>query len=142
MAKRPPKPKCPALRTFPAGTAWELTILGPPRTKKTHQRIAKRADGSRFIMSAAVTLDWAESAIAQLRAHWHRPGGIDQPVTVRALIYRDKAQGDACGFYQAIGDALQNAWVLTDDKWIDDWDGSRRLKDAANPRVVVTVTTL
>ncbi len=136
------KQKAPSLPAFPSGTAWEFTITGAPRTKKNKQRIFRRRDGTPFIANGATAAGWAQSAIGQLKSQWHRPGGIDQPVTVRALIYRDRATGDAVGYYQAIGDALQEAWVLRDDESIADWDGSRRLKDKQNPRIVVVVTCL
>ena len=140
--KRPSKPKPPALPLFPAGTQWQFTILGAPRTKKTHQRIARKADGTPFIIGAKTSVGWEQSAIAQLRSQWHRPGAINQPVCVRALFYRERATGDATNFYQAVGDALQESWVLMNDSLIEHWDGSRLRKDAANPRVVVDVVTL
>jgi Holliday junction resolvase RusA-like endonuclease len=140
--RQPKKPKPPALDLQPIGERWRFEILGPPRTKKTSQRIARKRDGTPFIMSASFTKDWADSAIRQLRQQWHRAGAINQPVTVRAGIFRDRATGDANGYYQAIGDALQNAGVIMNDSLIAHWDGSRRLKDAANPRVVIYLTTV
>ena len=144
MGKRPKvkKPKPVALAVQPVGGTWHFVVLGNPRTKKTSQRIARRGDGTPFIMSAAFTKDWADSAIAQLRSHWHRCGALNQPVAVRALIYRDRNVGDATGFYQAIGDALQSAEVITNDSLIEHWDGSRRLKDAANPRVEIWLSVV
>jgi hypothetical protein len=67
---------------------------------------------------------------------------IDSPVNCRALIYRDALRGDAVGFYQAIGDLLQLAGVVTDDKYIVSWDGSRLLKDPVRPRVELELTRL
>lgn len=138
---RVPKIKPPALPLQPAGEAWSFVVLGNPRTKKTSQVIRRKGDGTPFIASATFTKDWADSAIAQLRAHWHRGGALVQPVAVRALIYRDRNVGDATGFYQAIGDALQNSGVIMNDSLIEHWDGSRRLKDADNPRVEIYLTT-
>lgn len=67
---------------------------------------------------------------------------ITDPVSVNVQIYREKATGDACGFYQAIGDLLQAVGIIKDDRLIEDWDGSRRLKDADDPRVEVFITVL
>lgn len=136
------KLKPPALPLFPVGERWRFEIPGPPRTKKTSQMIGRRRDGTPFIMSATFTRDWAAHAIGELKRQWHRAGAINQPVAVRAGIFRERATGDATGFYQAIGDALQNAFVIMNDSLIEHWDGSRRLKSAENPRVVIFVTTV
>jgi Holliday junction resolvase RusA-like endonuclease len=64
------------------------------------------------------------------------------PVSVEAAVYRERDTGDAVGYYQAVGDMLQAAGILKDDRQIEDWDGSRRLKDAANPRVEIFITVL
>lgn len=65
---------------------------------------------------------------------------IDYPVNCRALIYRHAATGDAVGYYQAIGDWLQLAGAVADDKHIVSWDGSRLWKDPQRPRVEVELT--
>ena len=59
-----------------------------------------------------------------------------------ALIYRAKAIGDAVNFYEAIGDALEDAGVVINDKWITQWDGSRMFIDRLRPRIEVTLTPL
>jgi Holliday junction resolvase RusA-like endonuclease len=43
---------------------------------------------------------------------------------------------------QALADTLEAAGVVPDDKYIAAWDGSRLLKDAADPRVEVTLTPM
>ena len=121
---------------------WQLTIRGIPRTKKTSMRIVtRRSTGKPFVIGSATTRGWAETAILQLRSQWHRPA-LDVAVAVRALIYRDRNVGDATNFYQAIGDVLQDAGVIENDRLIEHWDGSRRLKDAENPRVEVFLSTV
>lgn len=67
---------------------------------------------------------------------------IDIPVNVAAIFYRDAETGDAVGYYQGLADALQTAEILVDDKLIVQWDGSRMMKDARNPRIEVKITTL
>lgn len=68
--------------------------------------------------------------------------GIERPVAMRALVYREKNQGDYFGFMQALGDILQHCGIITNDKLIAHTDGSRLLKDKANPRVEITLTVL
>lgn len=135
-----------------------FTILGSPRTKKTSQRIVRnRATGKMLIISAKAKADWETTATEQLRAqrgpttivNVRRKGKMialpvqfSGPVRVTALFYRDRDIGDATGFYQALADALEKSGVLANDRQIEDWDGSRRLVDRANPRVEVTVEAL
>ena len=41
----------------------------------------------------------------------------------------------------ALGVAIRwSAGIIADDRQIEDWDGSRRLIDAANPRVEIYIT--
>lgn len=67
---------------------------------------------------------------------------LAQPLNCAAIFYRDALRGDAVGYYQALADALESAGVLSDDKWIVQWDGSRLAKDAKRPRIEVTLTAL
>lgn len=112
-----------------------FVIEGPPRTKKTHQRIARRKDGSPFILSAKSSVNWERKAIEQLLSQ--AQPCITGTVNCRALIYRERLVGDAVNYYQAIADALQGAGVVQNDRLIVSWDGSRLLKDAHRPRVEI-----
>lgn len=133
----------------------QLTILGAPMTKKNHGRRIKRGKRIFHVPSQACT-DWTEAAVLQLRQQYDRDpvhfvaikwrgqhvidrGPVLMPVNVRALIYRDANRGDAVGYYQAIADALEAAGVVENDRLCVSWDGSRLLKDAANPRVEITL---
>lgn len=127
-----------------------------PRTKKTSNRIVsfgkpcwtcKRKPHQKVLPSEAFeqferdcSLVWPEiRQVLEAR-------GVGLPITsrvsVRALFYRDADRGDSHGYYQALADVLQGLGVIADDRLIEDWDGSRRLKDAARPRVEVTITVL
>lgn len=76
-------------------------------------------------------------------------------VSVKALFYREANVGDATGFYEGLADFLQSpklgkngktvrqgAGIIADDSQIRDWDGSRLLKDADNPRIECEITVL
>jgi len=75
---------------------------------------------------------------------------ITAPVSIEAHVYLTPAAsgkmrldcGDLVGYLQAIGDLLQAAEILKDDRLVEDWDGSRRHVDAAQPRVEVYVTVV
>lgn len=126
-----------------------LTLLGPPRTKKNHGRRIWRRDKRTgrnrpyHVPSEAHEL-WLERVAWQARlqaaaARWPK---CRRRVTVKALVYREALVGDHVGYTQAIGDMLEYAGVLADDKLIADWDGTRLLKDAINPRVEITISVL
>ena len=65
---------------------------------------------------------------------------VDSPHNCRALFYRDAARGDAVGYYQGLADLLEKRGVISNDKWLVSWDGSRLEIDKENPRVEVTLT--
>lgn len=136
-----------------------FTILGPPRTKKNHQRILRTRGGRRFIAQAATATAWEESAVLQLRSQWFRvlregriegnpiPSGdtrpIVCPVNMRALVYRERAgRADLLNYLAAVSDALERAGVVLDDQLVAAVDGSRLFVDRARPRVELELTPM
>ncbi|MEP6651842.1 MAG: hypothetical protein ABJA82_00695, partial [Myxococcales bacterium] len=67
------------------------------------------------------------------------PPRLDIPVNLTAVVYREKNLGDLIGYLQAIADALESAEVVTNDRLIVSFDGSRMLKDPSRPRVEITI---
>lgn len=117
----------------------------PPRTKKNSAQMIPNLKRPLLVPSKAYR-EWERAALRSLVASGlivKRGDGysvqsvapIGYPVNCRALIYRDALRGDAVGFYQAIGDFLQEAGIVTNDRFIVSWDGTRLLKDKARPRV-------
>jgi Holliday junction resolvase RusA-like endonuclease len=123
--------------------ALTFTIEGAPRTKKNHGKRVKRGKRVFSVSSDAHKL-WEQKALWQLRQQRQLYVGwpLVEPVSVRAIVYREANVGDLVGYLQAIGDALEGAGILADDKWIASWDGSRLLKDAARPRVEIEIVTM
>lgn len=129
--------------------------IAPPRTKKNSATMLPNRARPVLIPSNAY-LKWERAAIRSLlgegiiKAHIDLSGektyrvvgakAIDYAVNCRALIYREMRSGDAVGFYQAIGDFLQLAGVVVNDKFIVSWDGTRLLKDPVRPRVELELT--
>jgi Holliday junction resolvase RusA-like endonuclease len=138
-----------------------FVILGPPRTKKNHGKIISiPKKGSRRclacghqpgfpkIMPSDAYQEWEASALNQaigIKLKLARRG-VQLPiaglVSIEALIYRHADVGDVAGYHQAIGDMLQAAGFLANDAQIEDWDGTRRLKDAARPRVEIYIMVI
>lgn len=129
-----------------------FTIPGPPRTKKTSNRIVRCGKFPKVLPSKAFE-EWNRMAQIRLRARGALAvlgsGGceiskelclpLEVPVNCRALFYRERMTGDAVGYYQALADALEEAGIVENDRLVVSWDGSRMLKDAANPRVEVVL---
>jgi len=122
-----------AARTDPV----RFTITGmAPRTKKNSQRIMRKKDGTPFVAPSQQATTWAKQVYLV-----PRPARLpDRPWNCKALIYRDANRGDAVGYYQAVADLLEKLGVVSNDRWIVSWDGSRMLKDAARPRIEVELT--
>lgn len=118
-----------------------LVIEGAPRTKKTSNRVLRFGRFNKIVPSAQY-LAWRDSAVAQIK--WSHPllEQIARPVNVRARVYRDAMRGDLIGYLQGLADALQEAGVVADDKWIEGWDGSRLDKDAERPRIELEIQEL
>jgi len=131
-------------------------IEGAPRTKKTHSRIVQipkgevrkcpacgHRPGFPKVLPSKAHEAWHKDAMSEclyIKAELVR-AGVALPITailnVRAIFYRQALVGDACGFYQALGDLLQDAGIIVNDKQIASWDGSRLCKDAGRPRIEV-----
>jgi len=121
---------------------FSTVIPGAPRTKKNHGKRIKRGNRIYNVASDAYTA-WNAMAVASLRRDIASLAGARRPITVpvncRALFFREALTGDAVGYYQALADTLENAGVVENDKLIVSWDGTRLLKDAGLPRIILTL---
>lgn len=123
-----------------------LNMIVPPRTKKNSPRIIPGLKHPILLPSAAYKR-WESAAtksmiLCMLQMRQQRLMDITDYVNVEAKIYRDRNVGDSNGFTQAIGDWLEHSHILANDKQIERWDGTERLKDAACPRLELTITYL
>ncbi len=137
-----------------------ITFVLPvtPRTKKNsrvHARVRGRTvplPSDAYCQMQAQITEWAHASLAtsakSLVLDWNLQASrasalrLSQPLNCAAIFYRDALRGDAVGYYQGLADALESAGVLSDDKWITQWDGSRLRKDAKRSRIEVTLTAL
>ena len=118
-----------------------FAIRGAPRSKKNSPRVfnngpmcrtcGKRGGFPKVLPSLAYE-EWEAAALREclVIAPKLRAAGVDlpivHPVGIEALIYRDRNVGDLSNFLEAVGDMLQAAGIIKDDRQIEDWDGSRR----------------
>lgn len=131
---------------------WHIVVDGAPRTKKTSNVMAHTGANQRgrgIVLPSKNWMRWARQAQITWEEHpLERPLGVAPqwvpiallqpiacPVNCRAIFYRDALRGDAVGYYQGLADLLEKRTVITNDRLIVSWDGSRLLKDAAHPRV-------
>lgn len=128
----------------------QFVIYGAPRTKKTSNRIFKKAGSGRpLIMPSEAHQSWfARAKIQLIESRIQRNSAlgvkfpIKEPVSIEAHFYRDANRGDAVGYFQALADVLERAKIIENDRNIADWDGSRLHKDSIDPRIVVVVKIL
>lgn len=138
-----------------------IVIAGAIRSKKTscqiitiptkgarRCRVCGKMPGFPKIIPSDAHKAWHGFAMDQcslIKAHLGNRGillPIEEEVNVEALFYQDVDRADATGLYESLGDLLQDAQILLNDRLISSWDGSRRLKDAMRPRVEVYITVL
>lgn len=144
-------------------------IPARPTTKKTSGdvimtgqvicRNCKRREHLRVVPAERfVEFETECASFAPLIASKIERGGVTLPiagpVNVAAVFYRDADIGDLAGYLQALGDVLQSTrisdkgkitrkgvlGIITDDKQIVSWDGSRLSKDSVRPRIECVIT--
>ena len=115
-------------------------IEGAPRTKKNSGRIVRnKRTGQPKLLPSEQWQRWVNTSIV-ISEYPIEP--IAVPVNCRAIFYRDARRGDAVGYYQGLADLLEHRGIVTDDKFIVSWDGSRLEVDRESPRVEVTLEIL
>lgn len=123
-----------------------FTVAGHPRTKKTSQRIIT-VRGRRRIVPSKVTVKWSNDAQLQLQAQMGKYRGHTfserQRWNLCAVFYRPtETTADLVNHLQALCDVLQAAGVVSNDRWLTGFDGSRLAVDAKNPRVEITLNEM
>ncbi len=119
----------------------EFTLYGAPRTKKNSNRLVGRRSGRQYVLPSKAWTEW-RNTVTFWPAHIAALRAIEHPVNCKAVFYRDRDVGDACGYYQGLADILEYYRFVNDDKWIVSWDGSRLEKDAKRPRVEITLQSI
>jgi Holliday junction resolvase RusA-like endonuclease len=142
-----------------------FAIHGAPRSKKNSPRIVnigpmcrvcgKRGGFPKVLPSLAYE-QWERAAVIEcmLINQRLRAAGVElpiiNPISVEALFYLVPTKSglmrldcpDLSNLMEAVGDMLQAADIIRDDRQICDWDGSRRMLDGAEPRVEIYITIL
>lgn len=122
-----------------------FVLGGAPRTKKNHGRRVwrKKREWARarpLHVDSLAHRKWFSAALPQARVVRARMGWrtVFTPVYVRAKFHCDgKTMGDLVGYMQALGDLLQAAGFIDDDRLIVSWDGTRAIRAVDDPRIEV-----
>lgn len=120
---------------------YHFVLPGPPRTKKNSGRI-KNVGRHKVIAPSLAWLAWRDDCRLYAAGRPELQLLLSAPVNCRALFYRDADRGDASGYYNGLGDVLEELGVVLNDKYLVSWDGSRMRKDAENPRTEIVLCVL
>lgn len=130
-----PEPQSDKAIVTREGETVRITLLGPPRTKKNHkQHYAKQ--------SPAYT-KWNADVKDQLRDFG--PTLPDKPYNLAARFFVDDPGrlADLLGLLQGLADSLENAGVVSNDRYFEGFDGSRKAGyDRIRPRVELEISQL
>lgn len=116
-------------------SSLRLTLYGAPRTKKTSNQL-QRFGGRLKVVPSAAWMKWRDDCLPQVNDSMRLR---DQPYNLCAIFYRDANRGDAVGYLQGVADVLQEAGVVSDDKWFTQFDGTRLRVDRKRPRVEIVL---
>jgi Holliday junction resolvase RusA-like endonuclease len=126
------------------GRTFRFVVLGAARTKGNHP-VAIRKGQRLIVLPSKPYRLWLKNALAQvpfIRQASGLKGMIISPVRVAAVFFRDRKIGDLDNYEKGFGDFLQKARLLSNDKLIASWDGSRLDVDRDRPRVEVEIEVL
>lgn len=114
-----------------------------PRTKKTHNQTVIR-NGRAIVLPSKQYQAFEREAMtyAVLIRSNLRLLGIQTPikgtVIVSPTFIYDRTQGDENGYMQALGDWLQKAGIVENDRDIH-WHNTQREKNSTSPAIVFTI---
>jgi Holliday junction resolvase RusA-like endonuclease len=140
-AVHPPAPRPRKTKREPRTEGLDsltLTLYAAPRTKKTSNQL-QRFGGRLKVVPSKAWMAWRDKVLASGDVKpWMRLR--DQPYNCAAIFYRDADRGDATGYMQSLADVLEEAGVVSNDRLLVSWDGTRLRVDRKNPRVEITLT--
>jgi len=121
-----------SLVTQPSGMPLVyISYGGRPISKKSSQRIIMKGNRRIIIYSKAYSA-LLKSIVPRLRKLWEDQGAPGEygtranPVEVEATLYAGRGvEPDLSGALETVGDVLQAAGIIENDRWIKSWDGTR-----------------
>ena len=117
-------------------------IEGEPVSGKNHQQIRwSRKHQRRYVAKSDAAATWILDAVQQLVKQRGRSPTLRGPVFVDYTAYQRHDRRDVDNMEAALFDALKDAHVIEDDRFITDHAGRKRV-DPERPRIEVTITPI
>jgi len=121
----------------------KITLPGSIRSKK-NSKIPTIIGGKEkprraIILPSNAYKKWEKEALPEIKAQYPHTEPIISDVHVKAVAYIRGVLPDLSGMTESVGDCLEKAEVIANDKQIKSWDGSRVLRDKDNPRTEVEI---
>lgn len=121
--------------------ALKLTLHGVMRTKKNSQRIfALKGTQPRALPSAAYCA-WCDAATTAVMLAKLGDLKLNFDMNFQAVFYMPKDNCDLTGLKDGLADFAQKAGLITNDKLIRRWDGSKVVIDRNHPRVELLISS-
>jgi len=114
-----------------------LVIPGQPATKKNSQ-VARCVNGKPVVLQSKAYRNYEKMALKALLACPCESFTGPVVVTVHYWL-KDKRRPDLTNLLQATADILEKAGVISDDREIVSWDGSRIMGVSPDPRAEITI---
>ena len=129
--------------------AIHFTIMGRPALKKNSRDIGFAGHGAKrkFIpLQSKSYREALQTHVPQIKKQYklkNPVGSKEQPLWLRVHFYAGKGvEPDLDGAMVGLGDLLQKAGVISNDRWIKSWDGSRVIpwnQHQSDPRTTVEI---
>lgn len=119
----------------------KLIITGQPVTKK-NSTVVRCLNGKPLVLPSKAYRAYEKHAIRLLKAEAGQTfSGL---IAVRVLYWlKDNRRPDLTNLLQATADILEKAGMITNDRNIVSWDGSRIMgTDRDNPRAEIEITAI
>lgn len=111
-----------------------IVILGRPITKKNSQQRTRRG-----LIQSKAYIQYEADSLWQLKKYKDKYTG-KVSVMARYWMPNYRSWPDLIGLLQATSDILEKAGIIENDKWIEDYDGSRIMGiDKENPRAEIII---
>lgn len=121
----------------------QLILPGSIRSKK-NSKVATIIGGKNkprraIILPSAAYKKWEQGVISSLGKETTQRAKIASEIQVAAVAYVKGVLPDLSGMLESVGDCLEKAGIIENDKQIKSWDGSRVYRDKDNPRTIVEI---
>lgn len=126
-----------------------IIVMGRPALKKNSRDIGFAGHGAKRKFIPLQSKSYREALVThvpQIKKQWklkNPVGSKEQPLHIQSLFYAGKGvEPDLDGAMVGLGDLLQKSGVVSNDRWIKSWDGSRVIpysEHQSEPKTVMVI---